>query len=347
MIAGGAGSELPVGGNRCDNLCPGESCACFSPATGAVCRFRVRTGVVRRCAGRDPGRLGLLLPLVRDAGPRRGLGALDASGYDLVRLQLLPGPRALLELGRARRPGPDAGDRGRRDPGSRLLVVGLGLPRGPAAPARDLGGPTGARQRCRPSRAVPRPQRPHRAVGPRAPAAARDQAVLRLPPVRHLRRRLGSAPRQRPGRPALRRDDPDRTRGRGPFRRRLHVRHRQPRRRHLRPVLQGGAQARAALPAVGRPGLRRDARDRRQANQASPRRQDLRLDVEGGDPLEAGRRDDHELQRVARGDADRAGPRRAARERGQALVRELRGRLRAARQGRGARVPRPDPLLGA
>ncbi len=62
-------------------------------------------------------------------------------GYDLVRVELLPGPGALLELGRARRPGPDARDRGRRDPGSRLLVVGLGLPRGPAAPARDLGGP--------------------------------------------------------------------------------------------------------------------------------------------------------------------------------------------------------------
>ena len=53
-------------------------------------------------------------------------------------------------------------------------------------------------------------------------------------------------------------------------------------------------------------------------------RRDLRLDVEGSAPSRRGPRHDHVVQRVGRGDADRArGPRRE--------VRELRRRLRTSR----------------
>ena len=128
-----------------------------------MCRFRVRTGVVRRCAGRGPGRLDLLLPLVRDAALDGGWAHWIAPGAPTLvhRLQLLPGPRPLLELGRARSSAP----RCRRSPapGSRRSSArggGGARPEDMRLPLVISGGARGwPRQRRRPSRAVPRPQR--------------------------------------------------------------------------------------------------------------------------------------------------------------------------------------------
>jgi hypothetical protein len=91
-------------------------------------------------------------------------------------------------------------------------------------------------------------------------------------------------------------------------------------------------------PSVG-PGYSRKPRDRRHARAQSRRRQDVRLDVDGGEACGRRSRHDHELQRVERGDADRA--RVSARG-----LRELRRRLGHDRQRRGAFVFEPHALLG-
>ena len=59
-------------------------------------------------------------------------------------------------------------------------------------------------------------------------------------------------------------------------------------------------------PSVG-PGLQRAARDGRRADRRPRERAHVRLDVERGDPRGRRHDDDHELQRVERGNADRAG----------------------------------------
>ena len=94
--------------------------------------------------------------------------------------------------------------------------------------------------------------------------------------------------------------------------------------------------------AVRRAGLRRAPGERRHAREAATRRRDVRLDVAGRDRGRRRPRDDHELQRVARGHADRAG-----RARGRALRYELRRRVGHARRGRRARVHHAHALLDA
>ena len=96
---------------------------------------------------------------------------------------------------------------------------------------------------------------------------------------------------------------------RRPLRRRLHLRRPALRRRPLPAALRAGAAAAASLRTLGRARLRRAPRDRRHPRPAPAARRHLRRDVAGGDPL--ARRPGHgdELQRMARGDADRAGAR--------------------------------------
>ena len=71
--------------------------------------------------------------------------------------------------------------------------------------------------------------------------------------------------------------------------------------------LRLGAEARPALRPVGRPRLRRPARHRRHPRAGRGRTERPTTACGGRDPRRRRRRDDHELQRMARGNADRAG----------------------------------------
>ena len=103
------------------------------------------------------------------------------------------------------------------------------------------------------------------------------------------------------------RADRARRRGRdGGLRRHLHLRHRRLRRRQVHAPLQAGAQDAPHLRTVGRAGLRRAARQRRPDDEAAPKRRDLRPHVARGDRGARRPRDDHVVQRVARGHPDRA-----------------------------------------
>src|SRR5581483_5837178 len=77
----------------------------------------------------------------------------------------------------------------------------------------------------------------------------------------------------------------------------------------------------------------------------APARRDLRRDVALGDRGVRRRDHDHELQRVARGDADRARG-DLARQSRPAGLRRLRRRVRSARPRRRGRVPPADGVLG-
>ena len=90
------------------------------------------------------------------------------------------------------------------------------------------------------------------------------------------------------------------------LRRRLHLRHPRPRRGHVRAALPPGARREPPLRAVGRARLRRARGDRRRARQAAQERRDVRLHVARRDRRGGRPGHDHELQRVARGHADRA-----------------------------------------
>ena len=95
-------------------------------------------------------------------------------------------------------------------------------------------------------------------------------------------------------------------------------------------------------PSVG-PGLQRAARQRRPGRQAAQARADLRRDVARRDLERSGQRHHHVVQRVARGNADRAGRRPAARELPLPLVRR---RLGPPRRSGGERVPRRGRATG-
>ncbi len=86
----------------------------------------------------------------------------------------------------------------------------------------------------------------------------------------------------------------------------LHVRRARVRRQVVRADVCERAAARAGVRALGRPGLRRLPGDGRGAHPQPKRRTVVRPHVAGGRQGEPRRRDDHELQRVARGHADRA-----------------------------------------
>ena len=110
------------------------------------------------------------------------------------------------------------------------------------------------------------------------------------------------------GATALRADGARRCRGAARVRRHLHLRHRHLPRRRCSRRLCGEAHARApALRAVGRAGLRRAPRQRRPAS--SSRAVTARRTTRCGARRSRARRprDDHVVQRVARGHADRAG----------------------------------------
>ena len=74
------------------------------------------------------------------------------------------------------------------------------------------------------------------------------------------------------------------------------------------PHVRAGPPARPDLCAVRRPGLRRAERDARPTHPPAAERRHVRLDVARRDQLVRRRGHDHELQRMARGDADRACP---------------------------------------
>ena len=133
-------------------------------------------------------------------------------------------------------------------------------------------------------------------------------------------------------------------------RRRLHVRPRPLHAGAVRDLLRAGAGPFAAVLAVGVAGLRRPARRARQHRAPAWRRRAVRRVVDGSVRLGGRRHLDHVVQRVARGDPDRAGRRRAVRPvggagRGAVLLLVLRGRLRRVGRGRRVRVPQADPVL--
>ena len=226
------------------------------------------------------------------------------------RVELLPGAGHLLVGRRARRRRADARDRGgghrRRD----HVVVGAGLARGPAAAAA-------AGRRAAHGLAVAAHLEPYR--GRTVASTEADIAYLRGLGISDFyvwaslgaaRRRVGGDEPARRGRARLREHQPRRPRGRGRLRRALHLRRAPLRRRALPAALHAGAAPRPPLRPVRRPRLRRPARDRRPARQAAARRRPLRRDVARRAARAGGPRHDHELQRVARGHADRAGAQR-------------------------------------
>ena len=93
----------------------------------------------------------------------------------------------------------------------------------------------------------------------------------------------------------------------------LHVRRAPLRRQVVREDVRERASARAPLRPVDRTWLRRVSGDGRRPRSRSERRAVVRPHVAVGAPGDAGRRDDHQLQRMARGHADRARSRRSGR----------------------------------
>ena len=138
----------------------------------------------------------------------------------------------------------------------------------------------------------------------------------------------------------LRADRARRPGGRRPLRRRLHLRHPRLGRRRASAGSARRRTRRASLcaPSVG-PGY--DSRRASGDTRVKPRRDGahVRRDVAGRARVERRPRDDHELQRVARGDADRARPR--ARR-----LPQLRRGVGEVREARRDRVPRPHRGLG-
>ena len=117
------------------------------------------------------------------------------------------------------------------------------------------------------------------------------------------------------------------------------------RRLHLRRLIVPArvrirTDARAPLRSVGRAGVRRSSCDRRPARPWPCAWRRLRPDVAWRSPRGGRRRHDHELQRVARGDADRAGASRGA------AVPLLRRGLRPRGTRSAARIPRSDDDVG-
>ena len=141
-------------------------------------------------AARRHGRLGVLLPVVRDELARRRLRALGAGRPHAAvrhRVELLPGARRLLveQHGGAQRA--DGGRRAGRDQRAGRLVVGEGLGRGSAAAGRDRGRRAARDRGRRAPRAVPGPERREHARRHHVPAGPRRPHLLPLPAVRPAR----------------------------------------------------------------------------------------------------------------------------------------------------------------
>src|SRR4051794_17200455 len=118
-----------------------------SDATAALPPRRSRDAALgARVGGRGTRRLGLLLPLVRDARARRRLPALAAARARPARIrgiELLAGARPVLELGSRGARGPDGGHAPRRHRRRGRLVVGEGLGRERAPRSRRRRGARG------------------------------------------------------------------------------------------------------------------------------------------------------------------------------------------------------------
>ncbi len=177
-------------------------------------------------------------------------------------------------------------------------------------------------------------------AGPPAPRRRRRERLLRL--------RLRAIPRRElagPERPARRtaRLRQHRAAGQGPgrrVRRPLHLRRAALRRLLLPARVRVGTRAWPRVRTLCRAGIRRTARDGRPARAATRERRPLRPHVAGGSARPGRHRHDHELQRVARGHADRA------RSRGDPGLRVVRRRLGHRRAGGRARLPRQHGPLG-
>ena len=294
--------------------------------------------------GRHGGRRGrdLLLPVVRQRGRRRRLGALAAerqhpSGAD--RLELVPAPRPLFVGGSEGRPRADEGDRVGRHPDRDRLLVGTRFRRGDAPAARAAVGPEGRPERRDPCRTVQRTDARDPRAG--APGTGRHghQGLLHLRLDHEPGRRMARAQPAAAGPPPLREHGHARQGGRRGVRRPLHLR-RPHLRRHVVPAhVCIRPHAQPSLRSLGRAWLRRPARDRRDARARQGGRRHVRQHVAKRGARRGGRGDDHELQRVARGNPDRAGTR------GRATVRLLRRRLRPRRACGAERLPRPHREL--
>ncbi len=258
--------------------------------------FSVPAAALRR-DGRD-----LLLPLVRHAGERRSVAALEpehapAAGRPV--LAVLPCARSLLELRPCRSRPADGRDRRRGHRRGHLVVVGTRLDRRRPAPRRDRGRAAPPPAGGGPRRAVRRPLTRDDPARPQVPRDARRPRRLRLPPARLRGRRLGgAAARGSCVLAALRRNPARRLRGGRPLRRLLHLRLHQLRRRQVHPPLQPGARRASPVRAERRAGLRRRASRRGTRPLRAPQRHDVRQPLDGGARGQAGHRDDHELQRV-------------------------------------------------
>ena len=191
----------------------------------------------------------------------------------------------------------------------------LGGGRAPAARRRDRARVTGCSSRSTSSRTADARRDRRRDVA--VPRRVRRARRLRLPAARLARRPTGR--RCAPQIPSAC--------GSSPARRRSASRRRRLRRRlHLHFLTTTARQ----VPAPLRAGARRSASSARRASARAttaaapasagrprPReRRDLRRALDGGARRERRHRDDHELQRVGRGHADRAGRSRAAATRG-------------------------------
>ena len=142
------------------------------------------------------------------------------------------------------------------------LVVGLRLARGRAATSRPPGRLTAGTDRRDPPRALPRPDARVGGGGYRAPARRRrDHGLLRLRRRPRPRRGLGCCARHGRWGEGLRADDARRSSACFRVRRRLSVRRRHVERRALPSPVHRGAPVGTAVHPVGRPRVRRPARN--------------------------------------------------------------------------------------
>ena len=301
------------------------------------------------CRARPNGRRAaaggrLLLRLVRHAAARRRMAPLGTGRIRAAtgnRVDVLPVPRPVL----VRRPGAPADaharDRSDRHRHGGRVVVGTGVGRGHPSPTRrgrraQRGTAGGAARR-----AVGRPHAERRRRRAARATRARDPRRLRLRLDVASRRRVADGARAARTRDAGLRAHLARGQGaQGRLPGAVHLRRPDQRRSVVQADVQLRATAGARLRAVGRARVRLVPCDGGVAHPAAERRTLVRPHVERGGPRHARRRDDHELQRVARGDADRA----CARDR--RPVRDVRGRLGPLGSAGRARVPRADGVLG-
>ena len=207
-------------------------------------------------------------------------------------------------------PRADAGDRGERSGNARRLVVGLRLARTRATPRRGGCHAPGLEvaihvEPYRDARRHAR-QRTSRSSDEKEASPTSISTTSIAIPLQHGPRRSATSSTS-----SLRPHDARRTRQGVRVRRSLHLRRRHVERRALQAALHTGACRRSPVRAVGRAGIRRATRDASRGGTSTKRRPHVRPHVEDRARSRRGHRDDHELQRVAGRDADRARARRA------------------------------------